>query len=268
MSSLPQITARLTQIRIYPIKSLDAVCLPECAVGPGGGLRHDREWAPYSADGQWVNAKRTAAVQLIRAQYATDLSSVTLAVPGDLRQIPARTFAFPQEYEEAAEWFSLYFDQQIVVRASAEGFPDDPIANGPTVISTASLQAVCEWFPGLALEEVRRRFRASLEVEGVPAFWEDRLFSGNERNVVRFRVGEVQFEGSNPCARCPVPGRDSLSGRSDAGFQKTFYAMRENTLPDWAPRERFDHFYRLATNTRVASTEAGKVLRVGDGVEV
>jgi uncharacterized protein len=231
-------------------------------------------------------------------------------VPTDRRKIPARTFAFPSEHNEAAEWFSVFFEQQIIVRHSEGGFPDDTIANGPTIASTASLRAVADWFtlaplekvegstlrgverieesalrnpqrleglaqddggvalssesPSLALDNVRRRFRASLEIDGVPAFWEDRLFGENERSVVRFTIGEVHFEGSNPCARCPVPPRDPCTGQLIPTFQKHFTQQREAFLPSWSPRSRFDHFYRFSTNTRVASTQAGKILRLHD----
>lgn len=238
--------------------------LQEARIGPGGGVAPDRLWALYSVDGKWVNGKRTPVVHLIRATYAPDLASVTLAVPTDRRRIPPRTFAFPREYENAAEWFSVFFEQQIIVRFSEAGFPDDSLANGPTIVSTASLQAVAEWFPGLTVENVRQRFRSTLEIDGVPAFWEDRLFGEQETSMVRFRIGEVRLEGSNPCARCPVPPRDPCTGVNLDGFQKRFTRQREVTLPEWSPRERFDHFYRLSTNTRVASTEAAKALRVGD----
>ena len=300
---------RLSGIRLHPIKSLDPVAVAEARIGPGGGLEHDRAWALFSVDGRWVNGKRTAAMHLIRATYAPDLSSVTLAVPGDRRHIPARTFPFPGGAEDAAEWFSVYFEQQILVRHAPEGFPDDNIANGPTIISTASLQLVSDWFPGLSVDLVRQRFRTTLEIdaehpdadsEGVgardtrarldstpatvsaahptsngaaastngrlPAFWEDRLYGVDERSVVRFRIGEVNFEGSNPCARCPVPARDPQTAADLVGFQKRFSDLRRETLPPWAPAARFDHFYRLAVNTRVAPTETGKLLRLGDGV--
>jgi hypothetical protein len=142
------------------------------------------------------------------------VSSVTLAVPGDRRNIPSRTFPFPAGTEDAAEWFSVYFEQQILVRHAPEGFPDDNIANGPTIISTASLQAVSDWFPGLSVDSVRQRFRATLEIDGhsvespspatthektgaaasanghLPAFWEDQLYGEDERSVVRFRIGD------------------------------------------------------------------------------
>jgi uncharacterized protein YcbX len=258
------VAPRLANIRLHPIKSLDPVHVNAARIGPGGGLEFDRAWALYSADGQWVNGKRAAAVHLIRAAYAPDVSSVTLSVPNDWRKIPTKTFSFPRDTEAASKWFSNFFEQSITVRHSPEGFPDDAVANGPTIVSTATLQAICDLFDGMELDEARRRFRTTLEVEGVPAFWEDQLFGEEERSAVRFRIGEVSFEGSNPCARCPVPPRDPRTGEIIPGFQKTFSDYRRSHIPAWTPEARFDHYYRLATNTRVASTESGKILRVGD----
>jgi len=266
---------RLSGIRLHPIKSLDPVSVSEARIGPNGGLELDRAWALYSVDGQWINAKRTAAVHLIRAAYAPGLTSVTLSVPGDLpdrqagrRKIAPITLAFPGDTERAAEWFSAYCEQTVIVRYAREGFPDDGLAPGPTIISTASLEAICSWFPGMTLDEARQRFRTTLEINEVPAFWEDQLFGPNANYVVRFRIGEVAFEGSNPCARCPVPSRDPHTGADIVGFQKRFSDLRLAQLPPWSPVERFDHFYRLATNTRVASTESGKLLRLGDPVSL
>lgn len=257
---------RLANIRLHPIKSLDPVSVKEARIGPRGGLEHDRAWALYSVDGQWVNGKRTAAVHLIRAAFAPDMSSVTLSVPGDKRKTPTKTFAFPGDTAAASKWFSTYFEQPITVRHSPEGFPDDSIANGPTIVSTASLQVVCDLFNGLDLDDARQRFRTTLEIDGVPAFWEDQLFGQEERSSVRFRIGEVNFEGSNPCARCPVPPRDPRTGKIIPGFQKTFSDYRRSHIPDWCPEARFDHYYRLAINTRVAPSESGRILGVGDSL--
>ncbi len=267
------VSPRLANISLYPIKSLDPMHVKEARIGPGGGLEFDRAWALYSADGQWVNGKRSAAVHLIRAVFAPDISSVTLSVPGDRRKIPTKTFAFPGDTASASKWFSNFFEQPITVRHAPEGFPDDTIANGPTIISTASLQAVCGLFPGMTIGDARLRFRTTLEIDGdrsaaapaeVPAFWEDQLFGAEERSAVRFRIGEVNFEGSHPCVRCPVPPRDPHTGVIIPSFQKIFSDYRRSHVPAWCPEARFDHYYRLATNTRVASSEAGKILRVGD----
>src|SRR5216683_3001736 len=82
MDSSP-VSPCLALIQLHPIKALDSVPVKEARIGPGGGLELDRVWALYSADGQWVNGKRTPAVHLIRAAYAPDLTAVTLSVPGD-----------------------------------------------------------------------------------------------------------------------------------------------------------------------------------------
>jgi uncharacterized protein YcbX len=257
------IAPRLARIQIHPVKSLDPIEVAAARIGPSGGLEHDRAWALYSVDGLWVNAKRTAAMHLIRGSYAPDFSTVTLAAPGDRRNMFTAKLAFPADTERAAQWFSAYFEQQILVRHSADGFPDDALASGPTIVSTASLEAVAEWF-ALTTEDVRLRFRANLEIDGVPSFWEDQLFSDDPRGTVRFKIGNVDFEGSNPCGRCPVPARDAQTGAELIGFQKHFVEQRRANLPTSSPAARFDHFYRLATNTRVPSAEAGKLLRLGD----
>jgi uncharacterized protein len=268
-NSLRQVS--LTGIRLHPIKSLDPATVTEARIGPAGGLELDRAWALYSIDGRWVNGKRTAAIHHIRASFAPGLSAVTLAAPGDRRGLPPRIIEFPGDTESAALWFSIFFEQQILVRHSREGFPDDTIAHGPTIVSTASLEKVCEWFPGTTVEELRRRFRTTLEIGAapaangaLPAFWEDQLFASDASSFPRFRIGEVAFEGSNPCARCPVPPRDTFTGADTAGFQKRFSDLRRETLQPWSPAARFDHFYRFATNTRIAPAEQGKLLRVGD----
>src|SRR5260370_11929308 len=141
MSASP-VSPRLANIRLHPIKSLDPIHVKEARFGPGGGLELDRAWALYSADGQWVNGKRTAATHLIRAAFAPDVNSVTLSVPGDSRNMPARTFAFPGDAASASQWISKFFEQPITVRYSPDGFPDNPIPPLPPIHSTALLQTL------------------------------------------------------------------------------------------------------------------------------
>jgi uncharacterized protein YcbX len=268
-------SARLATIRIHPIKSLDGVSVREARIGVGGGLELDRVWALYSsddrdaADDRCINGKRSAAIHLIRATFAPDLRSVVLSVPTKPGSVAPRAFAFPDEFAVAAEWFSEYFAQPVVVRYVPQGAPDDTVRNGPMVISTATLQEVCDWFPGIDLEESRRRFRTPLELGGVPAFWEDRLYREDEGNGVHFTIGDVAFEGTNPCPRCAVPARDALTGVGTDGFQKAFAEHRRARLPSWAPApRRITHSYHLGVNTRVAVAECGKSLRVGDVVRL
>lgn len=261
-------TAWLANIRLHPIKGLDPVSVPEARIGPNGGLQMDRVWVLFTVEGKWINGKNNPEIHRIRAEYDPLLAGVTLSAAGrgNGRAPKPVTLAFPADTERAAAWFTQYFGETVIVRHVPEGAPDDGLAAGPTIVSTASLQAVCDLFPDMELNQARERFRTTLEIDGVPAFWEDQLFGEDANYAVRFRIGDVAFEGSNPCARCPVPPRDPRSGEELIGFQKEFTEMRRTKLPSASPRERFDHFYRMATNTRIASTEEGKLLRVGDGL--
>src|SRR5204863_478099 len=81
---------RLAEIRLHPIKSLDSVSVKETRIGPGGGLEFDRVWALYSADGEWVNGKSTAAIHQIRATFAAALNSVTLSAQAPGYDVPTR----------------------------------------------------------------------------------------------------------------------------------------------------------------------------------
>ncbi len=144
------------------------------------------------------------------------------------------------------------------------GFPDDTDSPGPTIISVATLKEIARWF-SLPFEEVRARFRTNIEIDGVPPFWEDRLFGKAGTSVV-FEIGDTRFEGINPCQRCVVPSRDPIFGTTDKMFVQHFMEQRRQTLPSWAERSRFNHFYRVAVNTRLFGN-AG-IVRTGDPVRV
>lgn len=255
----------LVRIRLYPFKALDPVDVSVADVLPSGALKHDRTFALVDEAGRFVNGKRIPAVHGLRAAFNDDLTVITLHAPqrADLGSIRSRLDA--DAFATLEAWLEEYFEFPVrVQRDAARGFPDDSDAPGPTLISTATLETVASWFPGLSLESARLRFRANLEVGGVPAFWEDRLFGSEKGADVAFKIGTTAFHGTNPCQRCIVPARDAVSGEQWPAFQKVFMEQRKNTLPEWAAAGRFNHFYRLALNTRA---EAGTI-RLGDPVNV
>ncbi|HEY9761563.1 MAG TPA: MOSC N-terminal beta barrel domain-containing protein [Trichocoleus sp.] len=255
----------LARIDLYPIKSLDGVSVTQAAVLPSGALKCDRTYALFDNHGAVINAKRTAKINGVRSHFSDDLASITLWVEGSKDKA---TFHLDNPCPDLEAWFSDYFQQPVSVQENLDlGFPDDTASPGPTVISTATLEAVASWYPDLSLDEVRRRFRANLEIDGVPPFWEDHLF-GAEDETVAFQVGEMTFLGVNPCQRCIVPTRNSITGEGTSQFQKTFNQQRLATLPEWVDRSRFNHFYRLSVNTRLAPSQSNSVLSVGDGVQI
>jgi uncharacterized protein YcbX len=257
--------ANLSRIRIYPIKSLDGQDVDEAVVLRSGALAHDREFCLVDPEGRVYNGKRSGDALLpVRSDVDLARGEVTLSLNG-----AAAAFHPERALEGLAHWFSERLGDRVGAARDAEGgCPDDTEAHGPTVVSTETLREVASWFPDMDVEEARRRFRANLEIDGVPAFWEDRLF-GDDGETVRFQIGDVTLEGVNPCARCPVPSRDSRTGViHDSAFAQIFSKRRAKLLPKWARRGRFDHFYRLSVNTRIAESQAGNVLARGDAVTV
>ncbi len=260
----------LSRINIYPIKSLDGVAVSEARLMPTGPLDLDRRWAITQWDGSFVNAKRHSAIHLLATEFDLHKRTVTLGVRGQPQSatVPAPATFSLEDAAAMGAWFAKFFGLPVhVVEDAVRHMPDDPDAPGPTIVSTATLREVATWF-GMDLDGVRRRFRANLEIDGVPAFWEDGLYGPVPGDGVRLRIGEVELIGSNPCQRCPVPSRHPDTGVEDRTFARKFCELREQTLPAWAPRGRFNHFYRLAVNTLRAENSPGKKLCVGDEVTV
>jgi uncharacterized protein len=253
---------KLAKISIFPIKSLDPLAVEQIAVLVSGALSGDREFAIVDEYDNFVNAKRNPKVHLLQAGF--DLAQRLVYLNHRTDDRPKICLHLDTQRDAIATWLSNFFDMNVKIIQNTEmGFPDDTLSPGPTVVSTATLEAIATWFPNLTLDQTRLRFRTNLELTDVPAFWEDRLFS-TEGNVVKFQIGNVQIDGINPCQRCPVPTRDPLTSEVYPDFQKIFVSQRRDTLPPNVERSRFNHFYRLTINTRIPISEAGKFLRVGD----
>jgi uncharacterized protein YcbX len=253
------LTGSLAQILVYPIKALEAAPMSEAQLLPSGALEHDRRFALVDRGGEFIHAKRTASIHRIRATFDLAAWTVCLATDGEVQR-----FHLIDDRRDLEDWLSTILSLQVRLIENADGgFPDDTQSPGPTVLSTATLQTVAKWF-GLSADDVRRRFRANLEIGGVEAFWEDRLYGDPGRDV-RFQVGQAVLMGTNPCQRCVVPSRDWRTGEAMPGFARSFAEHRARSLPPWANTTRFDHYYRLATNTRL---QAGGTLRIGDEARI
>jgi uncharacterized protein len=256
---------RLSRITIYPIKSLDGLRLDEAEVLPNGALTNDRRFAIRDTQGACVNGKANPNVHLVRAQFSADAGQLTLT---DTRNQRSEAFALPGDVARLEEWLGEFFGKRVLLVENLRGgFPDDTDSPGPTIVSRQTMDEVSRWFAGVSPDQVRQRFRANLEIEGDAPFCEDRLFS-DTRHVVRFQIGEVHFEGVNPCQRCIVPTRHPQTAEMYHAFSREFARHRKAAFPSWIKAERFDHFYRLAVNTRPSPLGTGGTIRVGDEVRI
>lgn len=253
----------VSRLFVYPIKSLDRLECDRVTILKSGAIQGDRVWAIYDWDDNVVNGKRYPKIQALRSKFEPKTNTLSLQRP---TTSTTETFNLINQQEALCDWLAEYFGFKVKIEQNLTmGFPDDTVSPGATIVSTATLEAIASWYPELNIDEIRRRFRANIEIAGVPAFWEDRLFADPD-STVKFQLGEVKFMGVNPCQRCVVVTRDSQTGEADHKFQKVFVAQREKTLPEWTKRSHFNHFFRLAVNTKLLSSEAGKKITIGDHV--
>lgn len=212
------------RISIYPIKSLDPLVVPSSKILAGGGLEHDREFALFDEKGNWINGKREPKIHGIRAVYDLDNFQVTLS---SIQDRQPQTFHLVDNLRKLEGWFGNYFGLSVSLQRNTQrGFPDDLESPGPTIVSSATLKEVGSWFSIVDIEETHRRFRPNIEIASDTPFWEDRLFDLAD-TTVEFRIGEVLFQGVNPCQRCVVPSRDPSTGAVTNDFQRVFAARRK-----------------------------------------
>jgi len=295
----------LDRITIYPVKSLDGLDVAEARVLPSGGLENDRRWQLTDLEGRVLNAKRSPLFHAIRAEFdlagsgglssstgnvihlAIDRAAVVArAIPGieRLASLAAESFPLVPGPDGPCGWLAEVFGQPVLLVERADGgFPDDRDAPGPVVISTASLEAVADWFR-FDRDECRRRFRANLEIGGCEAFWEDAVASPAWPELQpslldlpadlpadpyaelpppepqAFSIGDVRLQATNVCRRCVVPTRDSRTGRAAEQFREVFEVWRGKTMPAAVDASAWNHVYRLGVNTRLGDLGSSPVL--------
>jgi len=271
--------AHIDRLRLYPVKGLDGIDVDTARITDAGTLAGDREYAMCDPESEAIetgsdmqthayNGKQTDRIHDVRTAFDPETSSLTVEpkAGGDRQRFDLSTAA---GRAEASAWFGDFVGDPVEVRRHAPpAFVDRPDA-GPSIISTATLSEVASWFDGMTVEGARRRLRANVEVDGVPAFWEDRFVGAN---APAFVVGEgdeaVRFEGAEPCARCVVPSRDPETGNPLPEFRERFVERREATFPEWADREAFPHLYTVMLISRVPEGSRERAISVGNDVTV
>ncbi len=239
-------------LRIHPVKGLPPADVTSARVLPSGALECDRRWALLDARGRFVNGKNFPNIHRIGARFDVSAREVT---------IDGRTYGLHAQGTAIAAACGDILGEALTWTEDAHvGFPDDLDSPGPTLVSAASVAAVAGWF-GL---DGRGRAAA------LPCQHRDRrrgrVLGGRVLRRARWAWAAVEVQAINPCARCAVPSRDAATGEATPGFQKRFAELRRAHFPASASPALFDHYYRFTVNTRIASSQAGKVIRVGDEV--
>ncbi|MBT5705007.1 MOSC N-terminal beta barrel domain-containing protein [bacterium] len=256
---------KLGRIRIYPFKSLDPIECRTTHFTSAGSLKKDRRFAFLLPNGTFFNAKNDPRIHRIRLQIDPGFQLYEFSIRGTNNKIQ---IDLTEGFKNLERWIFTQLKVQVKVTENGDhGFPDDLQASGPTVISRGTIEAIAAWYPNLTPDDIRTRFRANLEIDNVPAFWEDRLCAEKGAGEIEFQIGNATLRGINPCQRCVVPSRNQQTGEPFANFSKHFLVERQKSLPSWAPRSQFNHFYRAAINTTAQNNGDVGSIKLGDEIK-
>jgi uncharacterized protein YcbX len=223
-------TAQITALNIYPVKSCRGVPLQSAQVTPTG-LADDRHWMLVRPNGRFVTQRELPRMALIATGIAN--GALTLRAPGmppltvprgvDGAARPVTVWKFNGSGidcgAESAEWVSRYLETDLSLVAFDASQPrvcsaewtqgihtNTEFADGypVLVISRASLADL-----NSRLEKAlpMERFRPNVVVDGVAAYDEDRIHE--------MRAGGVTLRMVKPCARCSITTTDQQAGVVD-----------------------------------------------------
>ncbi len=234
----------LSQLFIYPIKSLGGIALEQGYIGKRG-LEHDREWMLIDQDGTFISQRKYPQLALLQTSMAD--GSITVQQKQNPKQ--RISFSLAEQLDtpiavtiwddhctglevntSVSEWFSdcLQMNARLVKMSSLEkrkvdqryarheetvGFAD---AYPSLIIAQSSLDLLNT---KLAQPIGMERFRPNLVFTGGDAHLEDEI---NE-----FSVGEVQFYSAKPCTRCVMITVDQQTGETGQEPLKTLSSYRK-----------------------------------------
>jgi uncharacterized protein len=289
----------ISEINIYPIKSLKGISL-DSAVVEARGLQYDRRWMLTTPDGMFLTQREfprmaTIGVAVESCELRVESESAgSMNVPfepdrGEWRQVTIwRSVCEGLVYDGAvSEWFSealgtdcrlVYmpdssrrsinsrFDRGEDIVSFADGYPlmllgDASLAELNRRLAENVGREDAGGAPAVQALPMKR-FRPNLVVTGSDAFAED---DWNE-----IRVGEAVFRSTKPCERCVIttidPTKGEFDGKEPLKTLATFRRARD-VMADRCEQLGVDPAAVLFGQNLVAET-AGAAIRVGDTVEV
>jgi uncharacterized protein len=224
-------TTTVTEINIYPVKSLGGISI-DSGESTSRGLKHDRRFMLVDQNHEFLTQREHPQMATIRtALDGNDLVLTSpfedsITVPLQPRLLPTRTVAVWSSRvhahtvsAEADTWLSDYLgiDARLVYmpETAERRVSPDYAKNGEVVsfadgypvliASESSLAELNSRIVGAGAKPVTMdRFRSNIVVKGCQPFAEDAWRD--------FAIGDAEFRGVKPCTRCQVTTTDQATG--------------------------------------------------------
>lgn len=232
---------RLTEIWIYPVKSLGGVPLIRSRMLPKG-LQYDRRWMLVDDNGVVITQRVHTQMAFFRVHQQGDVFIITHA--GDTLELPADAPAGGEPLDvqiwddrvtafEVSPYHSQWFSERMRISCRLVSFPEE----NPRQIDTRYAAAgehvsLADAYPLLIIGEASLAYLNTLLKEPITMkrFRPNLVFSGGEANDEdnwkAFHIGGQLFEGVKRCDRCVLTTIDPLTGKKGAEPLKTLASYR------------------------------------------
>ena len=144
----------VSRITVFPLKSGDPFSCTEAQVNSSGALQHDRQFVLVDLTGRQINANRAPLIQRLRIAIDPARREFQVAWRKQESAEVHSEQALPlvgqldDHGRQLSDWLSQALGLEVSIAENVDtGFPDDLKANGPTIVSTATIEAVARWFP-------------------------------------------------------------------------------------------------------------------------
>lgn len=227
---------QLSQINIYPVKSLDGYS-PTKAIVEKKGLQYDRRWMLVDEDGVFMTQRNYRKMTLLKA--IVDNNNLEIFVKNNVEQ----KVIIPTELENDELEVQVWQDKVMANKTSqdADAFLSDFFEKKCHLVKmpNSSIRRVDEdynrgndsvsfadGFPFLiigeaSLNDLNSKLKAPLNPENQPLvglrrFRANFIFSGGqpyeEETWQNFSIGDIKFYGAKPCGRCIMITLDPDTG--------------------------------------------------------
>lgn len=233
---------QISQLYIYPVKSLGGIALQQARV-TSRGLEHDRRWMLIDSEKQFLSQRKYPQMALFKLQILDQGIQVLHEPSGDFIIIPYQ----PQTNEtvDVVVWddacsgtyvspdLDEWFTGKLNINCRLIHMTDKSIRQvDPRYAGTEHITSFADGYPMLLVSEASvtdlntrlgnpitvNRFRPNIVITGTDPYIEDRMR--------HFEIAGINFYGVKPCARCVMIGVDPVTAVSGPEPLKTLAGYR------------------------------------------
>ncbi len=242
-------TIRLSQLYIYPVKSMAGIPL-EASELDDMGLKYDRRWMLVDSQGRFMTQRTHPQMVLIRPTILdgrlllTGSKGESVEVPGiehAEERMSVQVWKDQVKAHRLSSAIDAWLSREIGDPCHLVFIADDEIRQcDPAYAKEGDRTGFSDGFPLLLISEASLdllnekldapvdmiRFRPNLVVAGCHAHAED-----NWREI---SIGDIRFRIVKPCSRCPIPTVNPETGRKEGPEPlKTLMSYRRRDNKVW-----------------------------------